>query len=58
MERAEGISRVLRLKGCCAAIVPSCILWGKVHVLRAADEAGFGEPLPSGWEHSILSVIY
>ena len=55
METSEGSSRVLRLKGCCAAIVPSCILWGMVHILHVADEAGFGEPLPSGWEHSIFT---
>ena len=57
MERSEGSSRVLRLKGCCIAIVTTCVLWGMVHIyLHAADEVRFGEPLPSGWEHT--SFIY
>ena len=52
MERSEGSSRVLRLKGCCRAIVTTCVLWGMVHILHAADDVRFGESLPSGWEQS------
>ena len=33
----------------------TCVLRGMVHILHAADEARFGEPLPSGWEHSSFS---
>ena len=52
MERSEGNSRVLRLKWCCIAIPTTCVLWGMVHILQAANDERFGEPLPSGWEHS------
>ena len=43
---------VLRLKGYCISVATTCILWGMVHILHVADEMRFGEPLPSGWEHS------
>ena len=56
MEGSEGSSRVLRLKECRIAIVTTCVLWGMVHILHAADEVRFGEPLPSGWEYT--SFIY
>ena len=55
MERSDGRSRVLRLKRCRIAIPTTCVLWRMVHILHAADEARFGEPLPSGWEHSNFS---
>ena len=51
MERSEGNSRVLRLKGFCIAIPTTCVLWGMVHILHAANDERFSEPLPSGWEH-------
>ena len=44
--------RTLRLKGCGVAIATTCVLWGMVHISHIADEVRFGEPLPSGWEHS------
>ena len=56
MERFEGNSRVLHLKGCCMAIPTTRVLWGMVHILHAANDEKFGEPLPSGWEH--CSFIY
>ena len=43
---------VLRLKGYSISVATTCILWVMVHVLHVADEMRFGEPLPSGWEHS------
>ena len=58
MAKSEGNSRVLQLKGCCVAIVTTCVLWGMVHVLHAADEVGFGEHLPSGWELLSIQCIY
>ena len=51
MERSEGNSRVLRLKGFCIAIPTTCVLRGMVHILHAANDERFGEPLPFGWEH-------
>ena len=56
MERSEGNSRVLRLKGCCIVIPTTRVLWGMVHILHAANDERFGEPLPSGWEH--CSFLY
>ena len=55
MENSEESSRVLRLKECYIVIVTTCILWGMVHILHAADEATFSDPLPSGWEHASFS---
>ena len=59
MERSEGSSRVLRLRGCCIAIPNTTrvlCMWGMVHILHAANDERFGEPLPSGWEH--CSFLY
>ena len=34
MERSEGNSRVLRLKGCCIANPTTRVLWGMVHIMQ------------------------
>ena len=47
---------MLRLNGCGVSIPTTCVLWDMVHILHVADEMRFGEPLPSGWEHS--SSVY
>ena len=44
------------LNGCGVSISTTCVLWDMVHILHVADEMRFGEPLPSGWEHS--SSVY
>ena len=36
------------------AIATACVLWRMVHILHAAGEFRFGQPLSSGWEHSSL----
>ena len=48
--------RALRVKGCGLAIATTCVLWDMVNILHIAGEMRFGEPLPSGWEHS--SSVY
>ena len=39
------------------AIPTTRVLWDMVHILHAANDEKFGEPLPSGWEHCIVSSI-